>query len=235
MALQPLCGQGSEPGAWASACCAGARVRHSLLMAALLALPQTCAMCSLSGGAFKRTTKGAWVHCVCALWCEDCGFGDLSTLEPVHGEAALLWLRRVHCRMLIATACRRSHPARRCGDCVAKCRESGRVQCMQDHGCHDQGTAVLHCSGSRCRAHRSPCAALQCSVPRCKAHFHAICGRRTGKLMVMNIKHELVAFCDDHRAAGMVVQSAANAAARQEAKRGGPTSSESAAAGGAAS
>lgn len=51
----------------------------------MLCVSQTCVMCSLSGGAFKRTNKGAWVHCVCALWCEDCGFGDLSTLEPVHG------------------------------------------------------------------------------------------------------------------------------------------------------
>jgi len=42
-------------------------------------------LCPFTGGAFKPTTEGRWVHAICAFWSPTCEFLDTDTMEPVEG------------------------------------------------------------------------------------------------------------------------------------------------------
>ena len=46
-------------------------------------LTPVCLFCMQSGGAFKCSQQGEWVHIFCALWIPEVGFGNVDKMEPI--------------------------------------------------------------------------------------------------------------------------------------------------------
>lgn len=44
---------------------------------------ETCYLCNLSGGAFKRTIQGTWVHILCALWSPYAKIVNVQKMGPI--------------------------------------------------------------------------------------------------------------------------------------------------------
>ncbi|KAJ7899136.1 peregrin-like protein, partial [Mycena olivaceomarginata] len=46
---------------------------------------QSCSLCPNSGGAFKQTAQGEWIHLLCAIWVPETFVSNDVFMEPVIG------------------------------------------------------------------------------------------------------------------------------------------------------
>ncbi|XP_064626958.1 uncharacterized protein LOC135487294 isoform X2 [Lineus longissimus] len=93
-----------------------------------------CCLCSLRGGALKPTTKGAWVHVICALSIPDAMFENVANRTPVNIEnlsQARMKLRCIYCYQLM----KRTNRIGACVQCSSgKCTTSFHVTCAHAAG-----------------------------------------------------------------------------------------------------
>lgn len=52
-------------------------------------LIQSCALCPISGGAFKQTNTSQWAHLLCAMWIPECRIANTVFMEPIEGLEAI--------------------------------------------------------------------------------------------------------------------------------------------------
>lgn len=98
------------------------------------AIQAECCLCTLRGGALKRTTDGLWAHVTCAITLPDVNFVNVQVREPINAcgvTQARRKLKCIYCNLLMLT----SDKVSACVQCsVGRCCTSFHVTCARAAG-----------------------------------------------------------------------------------------------------